>query len=38
MPYTSKFRKLLKATRESYGAKKGTPIAFAIAKKRNWKT
>jgi hypothetical protein len=38
MPKTKKFRKLLKATQFSYGKKKGKGIAFAIAKKRHWRT
>lgn len=37
MPYTEKFKKLLRATRKSYGKKKGTSIAFAVAAKYHWK-
>lgn len=37
MPYSEKFKKLLRATRKSYGKKKGTSIAFAIATKHNWR-
>lgn len=38
MPKTKKFKKLLKSTTEQYGKKKGTQIAYAIAKKNNWRT
>lgn len=38
MPYTSKFKKLLAATRKEYGKKKGTRIAFATATKKGWRT
>ena len=37
MPQTKKFKKLLKATREEYGKKKGTGIAHAVAQKRGWR-
>jgi len=36
MPYSKKFRKLLIATKKFYGKKKGTSVAFAIAKKKKW--
>lgn len=38
MPLTRKFKKLLKATRKFYGAKAGTRIAYAIGKKKHWRT
>ena len=38
MPYTTRFTKLLKATQKEYGKKAGKGIAFAIAKKKKWKT
>jgi len=38
MPKTIKFKKLLKATQKFYGKKRGTSVAFAIAKKKGWKT
>jgi len=38
MPKTKKFKKLLRATRKTYGKKKGTRIAYATAKKRHWRT
>jgi len=37
MPKTKKFKKLLSATKKYYGKKKGTSIAYAIAKKRHWR-
>ena len=37
MPKTQKFKHLLKATKSFYGEKKGTQVAFAIAKKKHWK-
>ena len=37
MPQTKKFRKLLRATREQYGEKKGTSVAHAIATKKGWR-
>ena len=38
IPYTTRFTKLLKATQKEYGKKAGKGIAFAIAKKKKWKT
>jgi len=38
MPYTQKFSKLLQNTRGFYGFKKGTPVAYATAKKYGWRT
>lgn len=38
MPKTKKFKKLLRAIIKQYGKKKGTRVAYAIAKKRNWRT
>lgn len=38
MPLTRKFRKLLKATRKEYGIKKGTQVAYGIARKKGWRT
>lgn len=38
MPYTKKFKKLLKSTQKQYGKKNGKQVAFAIAKKRGWRT
>jgi hypothetical protein len=37
MPKTKKFKKLLKQTQKHYGKNNGKQIAFAIAKKRNWR-
>lgn len=37
MPKTKKFEKLLKNTNLIYGKKKGRSIAYAIARKNNWK-
>jgi hypothetical protein len=37
MPYTKKFKKLLKATQEQYGKEKGTRIAHATAEKKGWR-
>ena len=37
MPYSKKFKKLLKATRKQYGKVKGTRIAHAIAVKKGWR-
>ena len=37
MPKTKKFLELLKAVRKTYGLKKGTSIAYAIAQKKNWR-
>lgn len=37
MPHTIKFNKLMKATKKFYGKKKGTNIAYAIAKKHHWR-
>jgi hypothetical protein len=37
MPQTKKFRKLLRATREQYGKKKGTQVAHATAEKHGWR-
>lgn len=38
MPKSKKFKKLLRATRKTYGKKRGTSIGYATAKKRGWKT
>jgi hypothetical protein len=38
MPYTIKFKKLMKSTKKTYGPKKGKSIAFAIARKKGWRT
>ena len=38
MPKSKKFKKLLRATRKTYGKKKGTSVAYATAKKRGWRT
>lgn len=38
MPKTKKFQKLLKSTIKQYGKSRGTKIAYAIAKKRGYKT
>ena len=38
MPYSLKFKKLLKATKKFYGEKKGKQVAFAYGKKHGWKT
>jgi len=37
MPYTKKFKKLLRATRGTYGKTKGTSVAFAIATIKGWR-
>jgi len=37
MPKTEKFKKLLVATKKQYGEKRGTSIAYAIAKKKKWR-
>lgn len=37
MPETKKFKKLKKATIKTYGKKKGTQVAHAIAEKRKWR-
>lgn len=37
MPKSKKFKKLLRNTKKYYGNKKGTKIAYAIAKKRGWR-
>jgi hypothetical protein len=37
MPYTKKFKKLMKQTRKTYGKKRGTAIAYAIANKKRWR-
>jgi hypothetical protein len=37
MPKTKKFLKLLRATRKFYGKKKGTSVAYGIAKKNKWR-
>jgi len=37
MPKSKKFRKLLRATRKEYGKKKGTQVAYAVARKRGWR-
>jgi hypothetical protein len=37
MPYSKKFKKLLKSTQKQYGKKDGLRIAHAIAQKRNWR-
>jgi hypothetical protein len=38
MPYTKKFRGLLRSTRKTYGSTKGKRVAFATAKKKGWRT
>jgi hypothetical protein len=38
MPQTKKFKKLLRATRNYYGKRRGIRIAYAIAKKHHWRT
>lgn len=37
MPYSIKFKKLMKATKKYYGEKKGKQVAFATAKKNKWR-
>lgn len=37
MPYTKKFRKMLKSMQKQYGKKKGLRIAHATAEKRGWR-
>ena len=37
MPLTKKFKKLLVATRKSYGKKRGTSVAYAIATLKGWR-
>lgn len=37
MPYTEKFKKLLRATQKFYGKKHGTSVAFAVATKHHWR-
>lgn len=37
MPYSKKFKKLLKAAQKEYGKKAGLRIAHAIAQKRGWR-
>jgi hypothetical protein len=37
MPKTLKFKKLLASTKGYYGRKKGTQVAYAIAKKHHWR-
>ena len=37
MPYSKKFNKLKRVTIKEYGKKKGTSIAFALARKRHWR-
>jgi len=38
MPYTKKFKALLRSTTKEYGKKRGTSIAYAIAAKKGWKS
>jgi hypothetical protein len=37
MPKTMKFKKLLRSTTKFYGKKKGTSVAYALAKKKGWR-
>jgi len=37
MPKTQKFKKLLKATQAYYGRKKGTSVAYGVARKKGWR-
>ena len=37
MPKSLKFKKLLKKTKEYYGAKKGTQVAYALGNKLGWR-
>lgn len=37
MPYTKKFRKMLKNMQAEYGKKEGERIAHATATKRKWR-
>jgi len=37
MPHTKKFKKLLRATKQFYGIKKGTQVAYALANKMHWR-
>lgn len=38
MPKSKKFKKMLSAMKKSYGAKKGTSVAYATAKKRGMRS
>lgn len=37
MPYSKKFKKMLRAMQKEYGKKRGLRIAHATAEKRGWK-
>jgi hypothetical protein len=37
MPYTKKFKKMLKNMKKQYGKKEGLRIAHATAQKKGWK-